>query len=66
MTARLRPRATKPGAVITNVAVLDLLPGGFEVADDSLLPGTDRDGMDYVDVREDRAVFYGTLDRLGA
>ncbi len=60
VTVRLRLRATRPGRV-TNVAVLDLLPGGFEVADDSLVPGPGTGGMNYVDVREDRAVFYGTL-----
>lgn len=59
LTVRLRLRSTTPYAV-TNVAVLDLLPGGFEIADDSLKPGTNVNGMDYVDVREDRAIFYGT------
>ena len=56
---RLRLRATRP-LPVTNLAVLDLLPGGFEIADGSLEPGVGTAGMDYVDVREDRAVFYGT------
>ena len=59
VTVRLRLRATREKEV-TNVAVLDLLPGGFEIADGSLQPGVGTKGMDYVDVREDRAVFYGT------
>jgi alpha-2-macroglobulin len=47
---------------ITNVAVIDLLPGGFEVVGTSLQPGVSTiAGVDYVDVREDRAVFYGTV-----
>ena len=59
VTVRLRLRAIRV-LPVTNVAVLDLLPGGFEVADNSLQPGVGTAGMDYVDVREDRAVFYGT------
>ena len=42
-----------------NVALIDLLPGGFEILRDSVRgkqgwPA----GCDYVDLREDRAVFY--------
>jgi alpha-2-macroglobulin len=45
--------------LITNVAVVDLLPGGFEVVDSSIHTGTcATSGVDYVDVREDRAVFF--------
>jgi uncharacterized protein YfaS (alpha-2-macroglobulin family) len=40
---------------------VDLLPGGFEVVGSSLQPGvSSTNGIDYVDVREDRAVFFGT------
>jgi uncharacterized protein YfaS (alpha-2-macroglobulin family) len=47
---------------VTNVAIIDLLPGGFEVVGSSLQPGVSTiAGVDYVDVREDRAVFYGTV-----
>ena len=47
---------------VTNVAIVDLLPGGFEIVGTSLQPGVSTiSGVDYVDVREDRAVFYGTL-----
>ena len=46
---------------ITNVAIVDLLPGGFEVVDSSIHTGTGATlGLDYVDVREDRAVFFVT------
>jgi hypothetical protein len=47
---------------VTNVAIIDLLPGGFEVVGSSLQPGVSTiSGVDYVDVREDRAVFYATV-----
>src|SRR5262249_9197751 len=42
---------------ITNVAIVDLLPGGFEVINSSARTGASSiNGVDYVDVREDRAV----------
>jgi uncharacterized protein YfaS (alpha-2-macroglobulin family) len=47
---------------VTNVAIIDLLPGGFEVVGSSLQPGISTiPSVDYVDVREDRAVFYATV-----
>jgi uncharacterized protein YfaS (alpha-2-macroglobulin family) len=47
--------------LVTNVAIVDLLPGGFEVVDSSIHTGTCATrGVDYVDVREDRAVFFVT------
>ncbi len=52
---------SKTGGSISNVAVLDLLPGGFEIADRSVEPGSGRFGMDYVDVREDRVILFGTI-----
>ena len=46
---------------LTNVAIVDLLPGGFEVVDSSIHTGAGANpGVDYVDVREDRAVFFVT------
>ena len=46
---------------ITNVAIIDLLPGGFEVIDSSARTGVSPiHGVDYVDVREDRAIFFVT------
>ncbi|PYM01415.1 MAG: hypothetical protein DMF19_06580 [Verrucomicrobia bacterium] len=60
---RLHMRSLKPIA-LTNVAIIDLLPGGFEVVDSSLRPGVSSiHGIDYVDVREDRVVFFGTASR---
>jgi alpha-2-macroglobulin len=46
---------------LTNVAIVDLLPGGFEIVDSSLKGGaSSTPGVDYVDIREDRAVFFVT------
>ena len=57
---RLHLRTTQD-APVTNVAIIDLLPGGFEVVGSSLQPGVSTiSGVDYVDVREDRAVFFAT------
>jgi uncharacterized protein YfaS (alpha-2-macroglobulin family) len=47
------------GKDIPNVALLDLLPGGFEVEKDQLVPGVN--GEVNIDVREDRNVFFTTL-----
>ncbi|HSI13818.1 MAG TPA: MG2 domain-containing protein [Chthoniobacter sp.] len=59
ITERLRIRSLK--GEYTNVAIVDLLPGGFEMAAGSLQPGVNVSGFDYVDVREDRVVFFGTV-----
>jgi alpha-2-macroglobulin len=46
---------------ITNAAIIDLLPGGFEVVDTSVHAGVcSKPGVDYIDLREDRAVFFTT------
>ena len=59
--ARPRPQP------ITNVAIIDLLPGGFEVVGSSLQPGVSTiSGVDYVDLREDRAVFFATVSEQRA
>jgi uncharacterized protein YfaS (alpha-2-macroglobulin family) len=61
ITVRLRVRSLKSESV-TNVALVDLLPGGFEVVGTSLSPGISSiTGVDYVEVREDRAVFFATI-----
>jgi uncharacterized protein YfaS (alpha-2-macroglobulin family) len=61
ITVRLRVRSLRP-EWISNVALVDLLPGGFEVVGSSLSPGiSEMKGVDYVEVREDRAVFYATV-----
>ena len=55
---RLRVRSSQR-QTYTNVAIVDLLPGGFEIP--TLRPGvaTIR-GVDFIEVREDRAVFFAT------
>lgn len=61
VTVRLHIRSLRP-EWITNVAVVDLLPGGFEVVSSSLTPGVSSiKGVDYVEVREDRAIFYASI-----
>ncbi|MEY2529263.1 MAG: alpha-2-macroglobulin [Verrucomicrobiota bacterium] len=61
ITVRLHIRSVRPD-MITNVALVDLLPGGFEVVSSSLTPGVSSiKGVDYVEVREDRAIFYASV-----
>lgn len=63
LTVRLRIRST--GRPRTNVAVVDLLPGGFEADTNSIQRWFGGWSADYVDVREDRVVVYGTFtDRM--
>jgi uncharacterized protein YfaS (alpha-2-macroglobulin family) len=46
---------------IYNAAIVDLLPGGFEVVRDSV--NSDKMGyVDYIDVREDRVVLFGGIE----
>jgi hypothetical protein len=59
LTVRLRVRSLE--GPISNVAVVDLLPGGFEVQRDSVRRDFDSWRADYTDVREDRVVFYGSF-----
>ncbi len=42
---------------LSNIAIVDLLPGGFEVVN----PSVKKDDMDYADVREDRVIFFGAV-----
>lgn len=61
VTVCLRVRSLA-GRTVTNAAILDLLPGGFEVVGPTLAPGAGGPaGMDFVEVREDRAVFFGSV-----
>ena len=63
ITVRLRVRSLRPESV-SNVALVDLLPGGFEIVGTSLSPGISSiTGVDYVEVREDRAVFFATIPK---
>ena len=62
LTVVLRVRATD--ATISNVAIEDLLPGGFEIVEESARTGANSygwGGIDYVDVREDRLLAFGTI-----
>src|SRR5207302_1944496 len=61
VTVRIHLRSLRPDW-ITNVALVDLLPGGFEVVGSTLSPGISSvKGVDYIEVREDRAVFYAAV-----
>lgn len=42
---------------ISNAAIVDLLPGGFEIVRNSM-----KQDMEYADVREDRVIFFGSID----
>ena len=60
-TVRLRVRNIS-GRALSNIALLDLMPGGFEIEPDNLKPGPNAlPGADYVDLREDRNTFFLTL-----
>lgn len=43
---------------LTNIAIVDLLPGGFEVVPNSV----NTSSIDYVDEREDRVIFFTSVD----
>jgi uncharacterized protein YfaS (alpha-2-macroglobulin family) len=62
LTVVLRVRSTD-GQNLENVAIEDLLPGGFEIVEESVHTGTCSDwgGIDYVDVREDRLLAFGAV-----
>ncbi len=68
----LKFRAVEDHAAIANVALVDLLPGGFELVIPTGDAGSDGacsfcsasstpTNLSYADPREDRVVFYGTL-----
>jgi uncharacterized protein YfaS (alpha-2-macroglobulin family) len=58
LTVKLKIRITSDKN-ISNMAVVDIQPGGFEILRDSV----DRDHRHYVDIREDRINFYGTFSK---
>jgi hypothetical protein len=60
VTVRLRIRALNQP--VSNVALIDLLPGGFEVNRTSVPRTASGWQAAYVDIREDRVVFYGDFD----
>jgi alpha-2-macroglobulin len=61
LTVKLRIRALD-GKSLNNVAVIDLLPGGFEVVRSSVARSARGWQADYIDIREDRVVYYGSFD----
>jgi uncharacterized repeat protein (TIGR01451 family) len=61
LTVVLRVRSTDEAGV-NNVAIEDLLPGGFEIVPESAHTGEcDYSGIDYEDVREDRLLAFGSI-----
>ncbi|MDJ0699630.1 MAG: alpha-2-macroglobulin [Woeseiaceae bacterium] len=63
LDVRLRIRSTNVRR--SNVAVVDLLPGGFEVLTDTVQRSFRGWTADHIDVREDRVVIYGSFgDRM--
>ena len=62
-TLRLRVRVRNVNSrAQTHIAVNELFPGGFDLAPDGLKPGLHAvPGTEYVDVREDRALFFTSL-----
>ena len=43
-----------------DIAIIDLLPGGFEIERDSIRNGQSW-RAEYIDIREDRLVYYGSV-----
>lgn len=60
LTVRLRIRSLGKDT-LPNVVVTDLLPAGFEVIRSSVPRQSQRWQADYVDIREDRLVWYGSF-----
>jgi hypothetical protein len=61
ITVRLKVRALD-GRSLNNIAVVDLLPGGFEIIRSSVSRKVYNWRADYVDIREDRVIYYGDFD----
>ncbi len=61
LKVRLRVRALG-NKRLTNIALVDLLPGGFEVIRSSVSRTATNWRAQYIDVREDRVVYYGSFD----
>ena len=70
VAVHLKFRAVQDRASIAQVALVDLLPGGFELVvptdqDNAICffcsAGSTAPNISYADPREDRVVFYGTL-----
>lgn len=61
-TVRLKVRSLDK-AQLSNIAIVDLLPGGFEIVRESLRQTYQGHKLDYIDIREDRVIFYGNISR---
>ncbi len=61
LTVRIRLRSDGPTR--TNLALVALLPGGFEIDRNSARKQAGNANVDYVDLREDRAVYYLSATR---
>jgi uncharacterized protein YfaS (alpha-2-macroglobulin family) len=57
VTMRTRYRSLGDAAV-TDLVIVDMLPGGFDPDVDSIREAGSRNGVEYVDIREDRVVFF--------
>lgn len=62
ITVKLKVRTTG-GQTISNIAIIDLLPGGFEVIRSSVSRVAYNWRADYVDIREDRINYYGSFGK---
>ncbi|MFC3150361.1 alpha-2-macroglobulin [Litoribrevibacter euphylliae] len=62
VTVKLKVRVTGNSRV-SSVAVVDLQPGGFEVLRSSLDRRSSYWDSEYIDIREDRLVIYGSFDQ---
>ena len=60
LTVRLRVRSQR--GRLRNVAVTDLLPGGFEIITESIRNNYADHRIEYRDVRDDRLVLYGSFN----
>ena len=60
LTVRLKVRALDDRR-LHNIAIVDLLPGGFEVQRRSVKATARGWRADYIDIREDRVVYYGSF-----
>jgi len=60
ITVKLKIRTTD-AEHLSNIAVIDLLPGGFEVIRSSVSRVAYNWRADYVDIREDRVIYYGSF-----
>lgn len=62
VTVRLRFR-TINDSTVSNVAIVDMIPSGFEIDIESVRKNSSDFKPDYVDIREDRIVLYGDFKK---